>query len=663
MAFFVCVGLVALVGAVFGRSIHYDFLNFDDPSYIYQNPAINQGLSRANIIWIFSHNNLGTWFPLTDLSHQLDWQLYGANAGGHHLTNVVLHAAAAVLLFLALRRLTGALWRSAFVAAVFAIHPLRVESVAWVVERKDVLSGFFFMLTLWAWAGHVRKQARPEKTLSHASDVNAAFMCPTWTPDYFLALIFFALGLLSKSMLVTMPCVLLLLDYWPLNRLPSSKPATARQWLRSAAGLVVEKIPFFLLSAVIAVVTIKTQHNAVLTAQNFTPFWRVGNALLACTDYIGHMVYPAGLGVAYSHLDTDPTPLKLGVSLLILSSLTVAAIAGRRRHPYLTVGWFWYLGMLLPVVDVMQAAHNARADRYTYLPEIGLTIALTWGLAEISGAARWCRTALPLAATGAVAVLAVAAFVQTGYWKNSETLWTRTIAVNPNNSFAYNTKGAAQANHGQWAEAIRQYRHALAIDPDYPDALVNLGIALVNQNQRDEGIRYFERALEINPNAPEAHYNLGDSLAALGKTDEAIQQFELALQNRPNYDEAHYDLGLNLGTEGKWDDARRNIELAFHYKIDDADARYVCGVAQAAQNKWPEAINLYQQALQLKPADAEARYRLGVALASQKKWVAAIDSLQQAATLAAAQGDASIVESSRAEINICEAASTNSPSQ
>jgi tetratricopeptide (TPR) repeat protein len=636
----VCLFLAAIVWIVFGQTVHYDFVNYDDPAYVYQNPAITQGLSWSGVAWLFTHADVNTWFPVTDITHQLDWQIYGANAGGHHLTNVLLHAATAILLFLVLRKLTGAFWRSAFVAAVFAVHPLRVESVAWVVERKDVLSGLFFMLTLGAWANHVEKLATVQKNI-------ATPFRPVWTPGYFLALFFFALGLMSKSMLVTMPLILLLLDYWPLNRLPSR---AAGPLLPVWIGLIFEKIPFLLLSVATGFVTILTQKNAVIIAQNSTVGWRVGNALLAYVDYLKHMVYPVCLTVAYSHSETNPSLAMVGLSALILSGISAGVIAGRRKHPYLLVGWLWYLGMLLPVIDIMQAAHNAHADRYSYLPQIGLYILITWGVVELC--ASWCnrRVALGFAAAAILTGLSVVAYVQTSYWKNSLTLWTHTLACTSQNAFADNTIGSALVGQGQWAEAITHFERALQIEPDYPEAHVNLGVALASQGRRDEAIAHFEQALRLNPNSADAHYNLGDALANEDKLTEAIVHFEQALQLKPDFAGAHYDLGLALATEGKWTEAIQNYEQALHFKLDYADAQYITGVALATEKKWAKAIPLYEQVLQQKPDYAEAHNNLGIALASQGKSDEARQQFQQALKLATIQANTALAETIRAEL-------------
>ena len=652
----VCLLLAALVWAVFGQTLHFDFVNYDDPTYVYKNPAVTQGLSWHGIGWLFTHSNVHTWFPLTDISHQLAWQLFGANAGGHHLINVLLHVATTLLLFLALRELTGTFWRAAFVAAVFGVHPLRVESVAWVVERKDVLSGMLFMLTLLAWAHHVKKISLLDSREPNPDRVLSTLAFRRWTMGYVWALVFCALGLMSKSMLVTLPLVLLLLDYWPLKRLPADEPWLSRRQLKLAMGLVLEKIPFFLLSAAICVVTVLTQDKVVSVAKNLTIPWRIGNALQAYADYLGHLVWPVGLAVAYSHNQTYPFLWKLGWSVLILAAISIAAIAGRRRQPYLLTGWLWYLVMLLPVIDIVQVALNARADRYTYLPQIGLVIMLAWGVTEFSARGRNRQIILSVAGGAVIAGLSMGAYVQTTYWQNSLTLWTRSLACTEENSFAHNTIGSALAAQGNWDAAIQHFQQALRISPDVSSAECNLGVALVNTGHRADAIPHFRRAMQLDPEYADAHYNLGDALASEGQPAEAIRQFELALQCQPDYSAADYDLGLVLARAGKWDDARTHCERALRCQLDAADVRYISGVALATQKQWGEAAQLYEAALALKPDFAEAHYRLGIALDAEGKTTEAIAHLQQALTIATRQGNTVIADDCRVRIKNCEVA-------
>ena len=639
-----------MVWGVFGQTVHYEFINFDDQVCIYKNPIITQGLNLQGIVRLFTHVDVVAheWYPLTAISRMVDWQLYGPNAGGHHLTNILLQAATAILLFLVLRKMTGAFWRSAFVAAVFAIHPLRVESVAWVTERKDVLSGLFFMLTLWAYARHAQKQG-----LANSGTFSFLRSRPYW-----FAVLLFTLGFMSKGMLVTLPFVLLLLDYWPLqrvsgfgSRVSSSATQNAKLETRNLWPLLMEKIPFLLLAAADCVGTIVSAKNAVLAAQGLTFPWRIGNALLAYTDYLGHMFYPVGLALVYPHPGTNLPIWKVGLSALILFTISAGVIAGRRKHPYLVVGWLWYLGMLLPVIDIMQAGQNARADRYTYLPQIGLYILMAWGVVELCNSWRHRRAVLGFAAVTILAGLLVGAYVQTGYWKDSVSLWTHTLACTSENSSAHNNLGSALAARGKWDEAIQHFERALQLKPDYTEAHINLGVALATQGKREEAIQHFERALQLNPYSAEAHYNLGDALATQGKREEAIQHFERALQLKPDYAEAHYDLGLALATQGKWDEAIQHYGQALHLKLDYADAQYISGVALATQRKWDEAIELYERVLQLKPDFAEAHNNLGVALASQGKLAEAIQHFQQALTLATVQGNTALAESIRTRLN------------
>ena len=647
----VCLLLAALVWAVFGQTIHFDFVNYDDPVYVYKNWAVTQGLSWNGVIWLFTHSNVHTWFPLTDLSHQLDWQLFGANAGGHHLTNVLLHAATTVLLFLALRELTGACWRAAFAAAVFGVHPLRAESVAWVVERKDVLSGLFFMLTLLAWAHHAKKLSAIENSKPDDTGVFSFLGFRRWTSGYFFALAFCAMGLMSKSMLVTLPVDLLLRDFWPLRRWPANEPGFSQRQLKLALGLVVEKIPFFLLSAMICIVTVLTQDKVVSVAKNLTIPWRIGNALQTYTDYLSHMIWPVGLAVAYSHEQTYPFLWKFCLSVLILAAITTAIIASRRRYPYLVTGWLWYLVMLLPVIDVVQVSLNARADRYTYLPQIGLAIMLAWGATELSARWRHRQIVLGVAATAVIATLSVGAYFQTAYWENSFSLWTRTLARTAENSFAHNTIGSALAAQEKWDAAITHFQQALRINHAFPEAEANLGVALANTGKRADAILHFQRALQLDPEYADAHFNLGDALANAGKFAEAASHFAQALQYQPDFPLAEYDWGLALARDGKNDEAVGHYERALRCRLDAAEARYISGVALAAQKNWDEAIPFYEAALRLKNDFAEAHYRLGIARAAQGKPTEAAEHFHSALALATAQKNMALAEDLRVQLN------------
>ena len=408
----------------------------------------------------------------------LDCQLYGLHPGGHHLTNVLLHTATVIALFLVLRQMTGALWRSAFVAAVFAIHPLRVESVAWVAERKDVLSGLFFMLTIGAYVRYAR---RP------------------WSPArYGLVVLLFALGLMCKPMLVTLPVVLLLLDYWPLQR------------VEPAGRLVLEKLPLLALSAASCVVTLLAQTGAIQSTESFSLPLRFANALVTCMVYLGQMVWPAGLAVFYPYPHNGLPAWEVVLAGMLLAGLSAVAWGERRKQPWLLIGWLWYLVMLLPVVGIIQVGEQAHADRYTYLPQIGIYVAVTWLVAEWrSGTGRVALGGLMAACSR---VLMVCAWKQTAYWQNSETLWTHTLACTTDNDMAHNNLGNDLLQKGRVDDAISQYQKALQIKPNYAEAHNNLGNALLQKGRVDDAIAQCQKALQIKPDYAEAHNNLGNAL-------------------------------------------------------------------------------------------------------------------------------------------------------
>jgi protein O-mannosyl-transferase len=616
----VCVLLALAVGIVFGRTLRYEFINYDDDIYVYENPAVTRGLDIDQIVGMFAHGNgPDEWYPVAGISHLLDWEFYGSNAGGHHLTNVLLHAATAILLFLVLRQTTGAVWRSAFVAAIFAIHPLRVESVAWVSERKDVLSGLFFMLTLWMWVRHVRGQSPTAGQGGSDRSMISVLNPRRWSRDYYLALMFFALGLMSKSMLVTLPFVLLILDYWPLNRWSSTTFPPPPSRFKIRFGLVLEKIPFLILSCVGCVTTILAQTDVVQKVQGLTISWRIGNALMTYVDYLAHMIYPAHLALLYPHPDGQLLAGRIGLSALVLLIISAGVWIGRRKHPYLLAGWLWYLVMLLPVIDIMQAGDQARADRYTYLPQIGLYILIAWLAVELCGSWRYRRVVLGLSGGAIVIILLVDAYIQTASWKDSVTVWRHTLAYTPGIPIAHCDLGIALAAQGKTVEAIQQFDQALQLKPDDTKSLNNSGITLVAQGKTDAAIQQFDLALQFNPDDAVAINNLGVALFARGKLNEAVQHYKRALQLDPGYADACYNLGNALTAEGKLDDAVQSYEQALQLNPDLAAAECNLGLALARQGQLDDAVQHYEQALQLKPDYADALDGLGSALSAQGK--------------------------------------------
>ena len=552
----------------------------------------------------------------------LDCQLYGLNAGGHHLTNILLHTATAILLFLVLRRMTGFLWRSALVAAVFAIHPLRVESVAWVAERKDVLSGLFFMLTLWAYVRYAQDATGDAWPAFAKLPPSPSFgatgrrgrqvtrkpaAVPATNPSLFygLVLLFFALGLMCKPMLVTLPLVLLLLDYWPLERF---KVQGSRFKVQS---LLLEKLPLLGLAVASCAVTIFAQHEAIQSFENMSFPLRAGNASISYVVYLGQMFWPSGLAVLYPFTAGGVAVSGVVLSLVLLAGISAGVFVLRRRRPYFLTGWLWYLIMLTPVIGIIQVGAQARADRYTYLPQIGLYLLLTWAAADLCAGWRHRRVVLGGGVTVILVALIFCARAQTAYWRNSESLWTHTLACTSDNFVGHNNLGNALFKMGNVDGAIVHFQEALQINPDFAEAHNNLGNALGQKGRADEAIAHYQKALQINPDDAKACYNLGNALLQKGNVDGAIAYFQKALQINPDSAEAHNNLGNALLKTGRVDEAIAHFQEALQIKPDSAEACYNLGNALLKMGKVDEAIAYYQTALQIKPNYAEACDKLG----------------------------------------------------
>ena len=495
---FIVTGLVALVWLVFGQTIKFPFINFDDPEYVYEVPEINSGLTLHNIQWAFTHWPSTNWFPLKNISHMLEFQFFGFNPGAFHFTNVFLHALATLLLFLLLQRMTSAsaartsTWRSAFVAAIFAIHPLRAESVVWIEERKDVLSGVFFMLTLAGYLHYTRKPSFGR---------------------YLTMSILFAAGLLSKPMLVTTPFILLLLDYWPLQRNQQSEISSQKSEVQTWLRLVAEKIPLFVLSVTVAIFTslgIAPAHSA---ADQLPFLARIGNAVVSYLIYIWQMIWPTNLGVFYPYPQNGWLIWQVTAAAAILVAITIVIFASRRSYPYLLVGWLWYLSMLLPVIGIIQVNLQAHADRYTYLPQIGLYLMIAWGVAGLLAHWHYRRQAIALATIIVIAALTMIARVQASYWRDSETLWTHTIAVTKDNYFAHASLADLLMRRGRVNEAIEHSEEALRFRPGDADAQNNLGLALLQTGDLKRAVAHLQKALEIDPGHMNAEVNLAWILA------------------------------------------------------------------------------------------------------------------------------------------------------
>ena len=630
----ICIFLTAVIWVVFGQTLEHEFVNYDDDVYVYENPEVARGLTFKGILWAFSHVHSCNWHPLTWISHMLDCQIYGLNAGGHHLTSILLHTATAVLLFLVLRRMSASLWRSAFVAAVFAVHPLRVESVAWVAERKDVLSGLFFMLTIGAYVRYVQKQPRVEGRESRApvpalgplARRRGAETARLWTLDYYLVLLFFALGLMSKPMLVTLPFVLLLLDYWPLGRFSSFKFQDSSSELPSTLNsqlltLLLEKLPLFGLAVASGMVTIFAQTGALSPLDRTPLSLRAGNALISYVAYLGQMFWPSGLAVLYPFAAGNVGVSRVMLSLVLLAGISTGAFVLRRQRPYLLTGWLWYLIMLVPVIGILQVGSQARADRYTYLPQIGLYVLLTWAVADLCAGWRHRRMVLGGGATTILIALIFCARGQTSYWRNSESLWTHTLACTSGNAFACNNLGVTLLRQGKVDEAIPHFQKALQINPDDTEAHNGLGSALFQKGKVDEAIPHFQKALQIKPDNAEACYNLGSALLQKGSVDEAIVQYQKALDIKPDYLEAQNNLAwvLAIAPQASQRNGNKAVELARQANQltggENPIILHTLAAAYAEAGRFPEAVETAQHALQL--AGMQSNTALADAIRSQ----------------------------------------------
>ncbi len=583
-SFLICLALTFATAAVYCQVCGHDFVNYDDIQYIYKNPSIKSGITLQAIKWALTTGYAANWHPLTWLSHMADWQLFGSNAGGHHLTNLVFHIANTLLLFIVLRQMTSELWRSAFVAALFALHPLHVESVAWVSERKDVLSTFFWILTMWAYLRYVKK---PKVT------------------SYLLTGVFLALGLMAKPMLVTLPFVLLLLDYWPLERLGR----------RTICRLVVEKIPFFIFSAASSIVTflIQKSSGAVVKLSAFALRDRIINALIAYIEYIKKMFWPDRLASFYP-VDAQHVSVAYAViSAGLLLAGTVLVIRYANNHRYLVTGWFWYLGTLVPVIGFIQVGTQAIADRYTYITLTGLFIIIAWGITELS--AKWPHRNIILwpACLTVLSALAICTHLQTRYWKDSITLYQHAFKVTENNYMAHIGIAELLIEQGRFEEAIWHNTEALRIKPDWQVALNNLGICLYKTGRNDEALVYFEKVLEIDPACVDTHLNIAVILTDKGNYAEAVKHYRIALaiDDMPS---THRQLGFALLNLGLFDEAVAEYRKALQWMPEDPDMLNELGYALVYTGKSDEAISLYNKALHIAPDDIDIRLNLGLTL-------------------------------------------------
>jgi len=618
--------LIIITLAVFWQVRNHEFVNFDDDDYITTNRYVQAGWTWEGVSWAFTSKFHGHWHPVTWLSHMTDCQLFGLNPAGHHLTSLFLHIANVLLLFLILERMTGALFRSALVAALFAIHPLHVEPVAWIADRKDVLSTSFWMLAMWAY---VRYAERPG------------------FGRYILILVAFILGLMAKPMVVTLPLVFLLMDYWPLRRFQfgqnhnSLKPRYQSASLRRLVG---EKVLFLVVTGAFVILTVLARHSFFLYSKNIMkygasqrPFLsslmpeghNLIHAPVSYITYIGKLLWPFNLAAPYPKPGM-PVIWQVGAAGLLLICISFLVFWKGRRSPFLPVGWLWYLLTLLPVIGVVKAAPYMLADRYTYLPLIGLFIMIAWGVPDLVAGWRYRRLVLGISTAMLVLGFTVSSWLQVRHWKNGLTLFEHVVNVTTDNWLAHNNLGTALEAKGRFDEAITHYSEAVRINPNLVHIHNNLGAVLDRQGRFDEAISHFSEAVRIKPDYAEAHNNLGVVLTKQGKLEEAIGHYLKALVIKPDHAEAHNNLGLAYIGQGRVEEAFGHFSDAIQIKPHYAEAHFNLGVALAKQGKVWWAIRHFSEAVRIKPDYAGAHFNLGVALAQQGRLDEAIGHFSEA---------------------------------
>ncbi len=631
----ICILLAALTWLVFGQTLHHQFINFDDGDYVFKNPHVSRGLTIDGFFWAFTHVHAANWHPLTWLSHMLDCQFYGLNPAGHHLTNVLLHGITAILLFLVLRQMTGALWRSAFVAAVFAIHPQHVESVAWVAERKDVLSGLFFMLTVGAYVRYTRR---------HPS-----------LARYGLVTLLFAMGLMCKPMLVTLPLVLLLLDYWPLQRIPANRDRDNK--LPKVRWLIIEKIPLLALSVASCVVTLLAQETAIRPWSDYSLGLKAGNAAISAIAYLRQMFWPSDLAALYPLAVNDVTASRISISLFLLVGISLPVFVMRRRR-YLVTGWLWYLIMLAPVIGILQVGSQARADRYTYLPQIGLYLLITWAAADLCGRWRYRSYFLSSLCTIILAALTIVARTQASYWKDSETLWTQTLSRTSDNAKAELNLGEAVYELGRTTEAIGHFERALQIEPNLAIVHGSLGAALLRMGQTNAALTHLQKSLEIDQQQASVHSSLGVALLEMGRPEESLAHLQTALRIDPEDGDAHYNLGNTLLQMGRANEAVAEYDHALKINPDDTEAMnnmaWVLATSPDASTRdGIGAIALAKHADSLTRGESSIiSATLAAAYAEAGRFDEAVKTAERALQLATREGNAARADSIRTQLNL-----------
>jgi Flp pilus assembly protein TadD len=618
-----CLLLVAVTLAVYWPVTRCDFVDYDDPDYFTSNPRVLAGLTPGNVAWAFATGHTCNWHPLTWLSLMLDVDLSGPGPAGPHVINLLFHLANAGLLFLLFRRLTLATWRSALVAALFALHPLHVESVAWISERKDVLSMFFGLLALLFYAryaqGVTSGKSRVAEIEQTASATSSSPVTRHPSLNYALALIFFAFSLMSKPMLVTLPFLMLLLDWWPLGRISElgvrsseSKDAFRPSTLNlQLSTLFREKWPFFVLSAISSAVTFLVQQKggAVVALVKIPMAGRIENAFVAYARYLGKTVWPAALGNPYPHPGYWAAGWVVFSAVLVIG-LSIAAMWLGRKLPFVPVGWFWFVGTLIPTIGLVQVGGQSMADRYTYLPLVGLFVIIAWGGGELWSQRGWPKSLIALAAGLLLAAGAGQTRIQLASWQTTETLFLHALAVTKNNIVACNKLGSFYSRQGRTTEAMDYFARALQINPDDPDVLYDLGNALAQRGDWDNAIRSYRHALQATPDQADVLNNLGFALTAKKQFADAIVCFEAALKQKPDYAGAHNNLATVLFLQKKFAEAARHFREAVRLTPGNPQFLSNLGDALAKDGQTAAAAKSYQAALQLKPGDPQIQAKL-----------------------------------------------------
>lgn len=580
-----------------------EFVGYDDDRYVTENPRVKAGMTLESIHWALTTTSIGYWHPLALLSHMLDCELFGLEPSWHHLSSLFLHIANTLLLFWVLKRMTGAVWASSFTALVFAIHPLHVESVAWISERKDVLSCLFWMLTI---ATYARYAERPSMG------------------RYLLVVLGLSAGLMAKPMVVTLPFVLLLLDYWPLARFrpPQSQPVKSDYQKATAYRLIGEKIPLFVLVAFWCVVTyfVPKSGGQVVTTELVPLSSRIANALVSYVSYIWKMFYPSRLAVLYPHPGGSLPAWKTIVCLFILIFVSIGVIYLGRRRRYLAAGWLWYLGTLVPVIGLVQVGAQAMADRYTYLSLVGIFIMIAWGAGDLTAKWRYKRIGLGVTTGVVLATLVICTRMQLRYWRNNLALFGHALKVTENNYVMHSNYGGALFEEGRFDEALAHFNEALRINPKYADARRNAGIVLLRQGKIAEAIAAFTEVLSCSGDWPVTHNYLGLAYAQIGKFDLAVKNYNAALQLKPDYVEAIKNLGIVLKEQGRTNEAINKWKTGLKIEPDNPDVHYNMGLVLAEQSKYDKAVKHFRVALAAKPDWAEAHHNIGAVYYLQGKY-------------------------------------------